>query len=172
MDHRYEITNDNLLLRPLKYNDIEPLRLLRNEQRHFFSNNNLISQQQQEEWFKAYLAKDNDIMFAITTAENPDAFCGAIALYNIDYQSRLAEFGRVIIDKTLLEEKGIGTKAIKTICRFGFDTLLLNKIRAVVLKNNSRAIKAEIKAGFQIVGEHDDVYEIEIVNRSSHDGLL
>jgi len=172
MDHRYEMINDNLLLRPLKYNDIEPLRLLRNEQRFYFSDNNLISKQQQEEWFKAYLAKDDDIMFAITTIDKPEAFCGAIALYHIDYKSKMAEFGRVVIDKTLLAEKGTGTKAIKTVCRFGFETLHLNIIKAVVLKSNLRAIKAEINAGFQIIGEKDDVYNIEMTKRSFLERLL
>lgn len=47
---------------------------------------------------------------------------------------------------------GYGTDALRTVCRYGFDTLRLHSIELTVVEANKRAIRSYEKVGFQIDG--------------------
>lgn len=86
MEHKYSFEYWGLILKPLLYTDIENLRVLRNKERQYFASQNIITCEEQIEWYQAYLAKSDDIMFKIVKKESPEKFIGAIALYNIDWK--------------------------------------------------------------------------------------
>jgi diamine N-acetyltransferase len=104
---------------------------------------------EEERWFERMLeapatehvlvieANDNDLWKAIGT-------CG---LHAIDWQSRSAEAGISIGDKTCWNQ-GYGTDAMRLILQHGFDTLNLNRVFLRVYSNNLRAIRCYEKAGF------------------------
>ena len=50
------------------------------------------------------------------------------------------------------ENKGYGTEAMRTMCRYGFEELNLNRIWLRVYDTNPRARKAYEKAGFVYEG--------------------
>ena len=162
MRHNYEFEYKRILLKPLEKEDIEELRVLRNSERQWFLTQQEITKEGQEMWYQSYLNRENDIMFKITKKEDPEKFIGAIALYDINWDLGVSEFGRTVVDKAKVPEKGIGTEATKAVCQFGFEVLKLKKIVAVALKSNERIMKVYKRAGFYIIGEHDDVYDIEM----------
>ena len=167
MKHSYEYAFGRILLKPLGSEDIEELRVLRNRERQCFLNQNIVDADSQIQWYDSYLKKENDIMFKVVKEDRPEEFIGAVALYDIDTENKVAEFGRIVIDKEKAPEKGIGLETTKAICRFGFDVLGIRKIVAVVLKNNERVLKVYARVGFHICGEKSsDVYKLEVTRET------
>ncbi len=162
MEHSHVYEFGDIILQPLYNTDIENLRVLRNKEKEYFTTQNEITREMQKEWYKKYLKKNDDIMFRIVKKADPERFIGAIALYDIDWQNKICEFGRIMVDKGLAPEKGIGLQAAKAVCLFGFEELKMEKIICVVLKTNARVIKVYDRAGFHIVGENDNLYNMEI----------
>lgn len=167
MRHNYSFEFGRITLLPLEEEDIELLRVLRNQERAFFTNSDEITVEGQKKWYKSYLKKKDDIMFKVVKTEKKDEFIGAIAVYDIDYEKGTAEVGRTMIDKVKAPEKGIGTDATRAVCLFTFDVLKIQKIVGVVLKSNERIIKVDSRVGFKIVGDaNDDSYAIEMTRES------
>ena len=162
MNHSYRIQYKRVLLRPLKEQDIEELRVLRNKNRAFFVDSRYISPDQQKTWFQQYLEKENDVMFAVELTDHPDEFIGAIALYNMRPQTKTMEFGRTLIDKEKAPEKNIGTEAVIAVCRAAFENLKAETVTAEVLKGNEQACRAYAKAGFIIVGEDEKSWRLAL----------
>lgn len=163
MQHSYEFSYKRIILKPLREEDIEMLRILRNKEKQYFLSTEDISPEQQRSWYSNYLNKNDDIMFKVVKKEEPDEFIGAIAVYAIDNKKKTAEVGRTVIDKKKAPEKGIGMDATKAVCKFAFDILNIKKIVAEVLKSNKRIIKVDTRAGFVIVGDKDEeTYIIEM----------
>ena len=166
MKHDYEFAFQRIILKPLEQEDIELLRKLRNQEKQYFATQQEITREGQQKWYQSYLEKQDDIMFKIVKKENPEEFIGTIALYDIDWENRTSECGRTVVDKEKAPEKGIGMEATKAVCLFGFDVLKLKKIVGEVLKTNERIIKVDKRAGFYIVGEREDMYDIEMTRDS------
>lgn len=162
MRHSYQLPYRRIFLRPLEQQDIEALRILRNKNRRYFHTSKYITPEQQRKWFAQYLTKENDIMFVIELLSDPGKFMGAIALYNINKKAKTAEFGRVLVDKTAVLGKGIGTEAVIAVCRIAFESLGLEKVTAEVLKNNHPASKTYANAGCTVIGENAKNYILEI----------
>lgn len=74
---------------------------------------------------------------------------GTTFLRDIDYETKQAEFGILIGEKDYLS-KGVGRKACELIVNYGFDVLKLDFIFLRVLKENIRAQKSYMKAGFML----------------------
>ena len=164
-NHRYEF--GRIILTPLEKKDIELLRVLRNRENKYFQTKNEITKEAQEAWFESYLTKENDIMFKISHKDSPEEFIGAIAVYDIDYNNKIAEVGRTVIDKDKNNEPGLGQDATKGICLFSFTVLGIEKIVASIIKTNERILKVDTRAGFYITGDYnDDSYAIEMTRNS------
>ena len=69
MKHDYKYLSHRVQLRPLEQEDIEPLRILRNQNRQYFLSQQEITKKEQEEWYRSYLTRMNDIMFKIAKNE-------------------------------------------------------------------------------------------------------
>jgi RimJ/RimL family protein N-acetyltransferase len=69
----------------------------------------------------------------------------------IDQKARSVEIGIMIGEKDYWN-KGHGTEAMRTMCRYGFEELNLNRIWLRVFDTNPRARKAYEKAGFVYEG--------------------
>ena len=103
------------------------------------------------DWFenRRKAGKEN-IVFAIVTLDG-DRLIGNCGLHGIDYKNRSATFGIVIGDKDYLNQ-GYGTDATRTLLRFAFEQLGLNRVDLWVYDFNPRAMRAYEKAGFKRVG--------------------
>ena len=168
MRHNYHFQHGRISLRPLEERDIEELRVLRNKNQEFFFQSSQISEEQQKEWFQRYLAKNDDVMFAVELVERPGEFIGAIAIYDIDPNSGIAECGRTVLDKDKAPIKGIGTEVTAAACYVAFSQMGVKKIVAQILKSNERILKVDTRAGFVVVGEEGENWCIEMTPDTIH----
>lgn len=144
-------------LSPLFQKDIEKLRSVRNRERKWFINGGLITGEAQITWYDGYRGNPGDYMFTVSELANPEVFIGAAAIYNVDEEHKRAEFGRLIIDKTLAAGKGLGYDATVCACNIGFEQLGLAEIYLEVLSDNISALKTYIKAGFSETGSESGI---------------
>lgn len=151
MLHELKYTFNRVKLNSLKEEHIEDLRMLRNkdENRKCFIFSNKISKEGQQKWFENYKNKPNDYMFSVSTIKSLNKFIGSVALYNVDKEKKCAEFGRIIIDKDKINEKGIGLDTTIATCQVAFNILNLELIYLEVFEDNIKAIKTYEKAGFK-----------------------
>lgn len=107
-----------------------------------------LSWEQEEAWYDS-LVKDRDIVYTIETIEGK--VIGNIALLELNWKDRNAVLGIMIGDHDHLG-KGYGTDAIRTMLRYAFETLNLERVGLTARKDNARAIGCYRKCGFQIEG--------------------
>ncbi len=102
------------------------------------------------DWFENRRRREGNYIFAIVTlAENK--LIGNCGLHSVDLKNKSATFGIFIGDKNYWG-KGYGTDATKTIVRWGFEQLGLNRVELWVYDFNLRAMRAYEKAGFKREG--------------------
>ncbi len=104
-----------------------------------------------EKWYENYLLnRDKAVRVAIIDWAT-NTHIGNTNLTSIHPINRTAEFSIFIGNKDYLS-KGYGFEATMLLLRHGFRDLNLNRIYLTVLKNNIRAIRAYLKAGFEEEG--------------------
>ena len=130
MRHHYHLQHGRIILRPLEERDIEELRVLRNKNLEFFFDSVEITSEAQRAWYERYLQKEDDVMFAVERSDKPGEFIGAIAIYNINPQTGIAECGRTVLDKEKAPLKGIGTETTAAACHVAFSQMGVKKIVA------------------------------------------
>lgn len=151
MKHNYTISTKSIQLLPLSHENSQNFRILRNREdnRNWFKSNSIISEEAQSAWYEKYLATPNEFMFSVHDP-NTMSFLGAIGLYDIDFQKKQAEMGRLLIDRKVVGGRGLGTEAVKAISKLAFTQLTLNRIYSEIYSNNLASIRALEKAHFQI----------------------
>ncbi len=121
------------------------------------------------DWFESNL--QNDKRFDVTILENGEvvAFGG---FTSIDRKIGKAET-YLFADPTCLH-KGIGTRAKKQMCDFGFNELGLNKLFFITNEDNYASIRVNEKLGFQLEGRFRQEYVLENGERKNrlYYGLL
>lgn len=105
-----------------------------------------MSSEAETAWYERSLNDENSYHFAIRALAD-DRLLGNCSLFGIDQKNRLATFGNVIGEKDCWGQ-GYGSDATRTIVRFGFLELNLNRIQLDVYDYNKRAIRAYEKVGF------------------------
>ncbi|SRR5712692_5098789 len=110
-----------------------------------------------------------DATFAIETLAGE--LVGVCGLENLDPRSRSAVLGIWIAQSRW--HQGLGTDAVRTLCRFGFREMNLHRISLSAYETNSRGIRAYEKVGFKeegrrraaqfIGGRYVDVIEMALL---------
>lgn len=167
MYHNYSARFGNVLLRPLMTEDIENLRVWRNNmhQTRFLRPVGHITPEMQQKWFEKYLENENEITFAIVETKDLNRMVGSVALY--DFNGDVAEIGKIQIGDPEAGGRGLGRISLVLAMWIGFRKLGLKKIIASVHQENIAAHKNDMKIGFKIVGTHPSIVggtedEIEI----------
>ena len=75
---------------------------------------------------------------------------GGCSLFQINAAARTAVLG-IWLGKPFWDE-GLGTDAVRTLCRFGFRHMNLQRIELNVFETNPRALRAYEKVGFTLEG--------------------
>lgn len=153
MYHEYSMLLNPVQLRPLSAEESEKMRILRNNNRKWFVYSNEIASDEQLIWYKNYLNKPDDYMFSALYIPT-NTWIGAAGIYNVAHQQ--AEFGRLLVDKSATEIKGLGVYITRAVCKIGFEVLNLNRIQLEVYEDNLAAIKTYTRAGFTCYGRHQD----------------
>lgn len=157
MDHNYSASYGNVRLRPLKREDIENLRVWRNDavKTRFLRPIGHITPEMQEKWFENYLNNEQEIVFAIDEIQDLNRMVGSVSLY--DFNGDVAEIGKIRVGDPEAAGRGIGRASLVIAMHIGFEKLGLNKIIASVHQENVAAHKNDMKIGFRIVGNHPSV---------------
>jgi diamine N-acetyltransferase len=169
MKKDYMIKQRDILLRSITEDDIDLIRNWRNDEniRKYFLLQNYITAEQQLNWYNNYKKKDNDLMFIIEDCLEINKPIGAVALYDIDFSSKKAEFGRLMIGEKLAAGKGLGYKSTMALCQFGFDQLGLDSIYLKVFTDNNKALNVYLKCGFEIAETiQENSHEMYVMNLS------
>ncbi len=122
-------------LRAVEKESIEQFRQWRNrpELRKYFREYRELSSTMQNAWYEnRVLSDDKQVNFEIRFK---DALVGHCGLYYIDWIHRHAEFGIYIGDDSF-RSGGFGSDALRTLVKYGFNDLNLNKIWCEVYTNN------------------------------------
>lgn len=154
MKHEFTASYENVTLRPLQVEDIEKLRIWRNNPNNtkYIRQIGVITPEMQNNWFQEYLEDDDIYTFAICETKELNRMVGSVALYN--FRGKTAEYGKIMVGDEEAHGRGIGRKAIMLCLHIGFAQLALENIDAVVHEENAAAIKIDKQAGFTIVGKH------------------
>ncbi len=114
-----------------------------------------MSKYEEEKWYEKSIGDERNKYFAI---EVDKKHIGNIGLHEIDWINRKAALGIMIGEKDYLN-KEYGTDAIKTILKFAFGNLNLNKIHLTVFEYNKGAVRCYEKCGFKKEGAmREDIF--------------
>jgi len=144
------IEADGVALRLLEAGDLPMTLAWRNEDhiRQWFFASQVIAPEQHWVWWERYRTRDDDFVFIIEETVTLKRPVGQVALYNIDWSRRRAEFGRLLIGDNDARGLGLGRLACASLVEFGFAQWDLREIYLEVLANNLPAIAIYRDCGF------------------------
>lgn len=158
------IESDTVCLRLLEEADLEMTLRWRNqdEVRRWFYTSNVLTFEQHCNWvMNSYMPCDNDFIFVIESKPIGKPV-GQISLYDIDFEKRRGEYGRVMIGERDASGKGVAREATRLILQFAFDTLGLDEVYLSVFADNERAINLYKACGFSVDGQEDGSLKMSI----------
>ncbi|HYM16735.1 MAG TPA: GNAT family protein [Dehalococcoidia bacterium] len=108
----------------------------------------LVSRAAEEAWLRDHAGRPLSFSHAWFAIETKDGrHIGNTDLFEIVPEDRKANLGILIGEKDCWS-KGYGTDAVRTLVRFAFDEMNLNRVELHVFAYNPRAVAAYRKAGF------------------------
>ncbi|MBM6974894.1 GNAT family N-acetyltransferase [Intestinimonas butyriciproducens] len=152
MRHEYQARAGRVLLLPLTLPDAQRMRELRNRSSQMFFHTEFITAEAQEEWYARYARTENDYMFSVLFSPS-EQWVGAVSIYHVDKTQGRCEFGRLMIDRSAVTERGLGVDATLAACAFAFETLELSTVYLEVFADNMAAVRTYERAGFQTCQE-------------------
>lgn len=150
MKHNYSIVCENIIISPMGELESELYRQLRNraDNRKEFFDQNIIEKDQQSKWFIQYLKRADQIMFSVYLKDSKE-FIGGLGIYDINMDKKMAEVGRIIIDKERCKGKGYGAESLNGISLIARN-IGLQYLYAYIYSGNQASIKSFQKAGYSI----------------------
>ncbi len=140
-----------ILLRAIEKEDIEFLRTMINDEtmeRQVGGWSFPISKYEQDKWFESQINNTDSIRCIIELEGSP---IGLETLTDIDWKNRKACHGIKLYNEKI-RGKGYGTDTLKTIMKYAFEELQLNKLYTTILEHNEVSIKLHKKCGWEIEG--------------------
>jgi diamine N-acetyltransferase len=121
--------------------------------RVWFGHADLLTWEQHKNWCAQYFRRDNDFIFIIEETRDLHKPVGQISLYNIDWDQRRAEYGRLLIGEPEAAGKGLAKEATQVLLDYAFGRLGLTEVALEVFGTNLPAIAIYQAYGFREVGE-------------------
>ena len=161
MKHSLSVEINNVLLRPVRSDDLESLRNWRNDRQHtkFLSKIDFITTDAQKAWYENDRINQDCYTFAVAETHALNRVVGSVALYG--FSGKTAEFGRFLIGDIEARGRGIGFFGTVLCLYLGFTELGLSSITAHVHEENIAALKAYLKSGFAVT--QNNGHELEII---------
>ncbi len=116
-----------------------------------------LSLAEEENWYAEIIKRPPATRpMAIEIQPDPDkdtwVFVGNCGLFDANWEDRSAEIGIHIGEKQYWDQ-GFGTKAMRLLCKFCFESLNFHRLYLRVFETNPRAIRSYEKAGFILEGK-------------------
>lgn len=149
---RLRLAGSGILLAPYTPEFAEPLRELRNRPGNRFNlaQDGALTPAQQQKWGEAYLARDNDLCWAVLTAAGE--FAGATRLYDIDGGAGTAEKGGLVLREELAHGAPLALESELMLLRVAFTWLGLARVLTQVRPENQKMISINDRLGFRPAG--------------------
>jgi RimJ/RimL family protein N-acetyltransferase len=116
----------------------------------------------EEQWWEDQLRLEPAAQAYVIEARREPAewaSIGVVGFHGLDWRNRSVECG-LFIGERAVWDAGYGTDTMRTVARFAFLELNLNRIFLKVYEDNERAIRCYQKVGFQIEGRlRQDCYQ-------------
>jgi diamine N-acetyltransferase len=158
------IESESVRLRLLEESDLEMTLGWRNRDdiRKWFFTSTVLTFDQHRNWvMSSYMPRDNDFIFVIESKVD-GVPVGQISLYDIDFEKRRGEYGRLMIGNPTASRKGLAREATRLILQFAFETMNLEEVYLSVILDNERAINLYKTCGFSIDGQDDGSLKMSI----------
>jgi len=158
----FESLSQLVVVTPVSRGTLEGLRKLRNEPtiRRQFIDSSEVSRGQQLRWYTTQENDPSEITWVATDHSNQ--VVGAVALTNIDFNLKQAEFGRLMASATVPRPRGLG----HYLTRYTIDKardMRLSKLRLVVFERNDRALDLYREFGFKRTGDSGDLVTMTLL---------
>ena len=155
------LTCDNLIFRRPKLEDADALFHLKNNENAAYLLGGVYHPYSMDDiarWINYHNNNPEEVLLVIEDTI-VGKLIGHIGLYKIDQIAKKTEIWIIIADDDS-RGKGYGTKSIKLLIGYAFNTLGMHKVTAEVLSENVPSIAVFKKCGFSVDGcLRDDVYK-------------
>lgn len=145
------LKGEKVLLRAIEKEDMEFLREMINDEemeQNVVGWSFPVSKYEQEKWFESQIINKNNLRFII---EFEGKRIGLVTITNIDWKNRKACHGIKLYGNDV-KRKGLGTDTVKTIMKYAFEELQINKLYSTILENNEASLKLYEKCGWDQEG--------------------
>jgi UDP-4-amino-4,6-dideoxy-N-acetyl-beta-L-altrosamine N-acetyltransferase len=146
------IVGKNIKLKAVSTNDINFIVNCRNNPniyKHFYEYEPT-SEERQKEWLEKFYKEKNGFYWTI---EHGLTKIGTVSIYNINWRSKKAEWGRFFIDKdSYPNTKGFGSEVEALVLKYVFEHLNMNRLQCDVLLDNEFVWKMHESFGFKEEG--------------------
>ena len=162
------IISKKIKLVKVERENIEQLRKWRNdpELRKYFREYRLINKENQIKWFEKVVLNDSTSYNFEIRDKISNKLIGHCGLHYINWIMRTGEFGIYIGDNDY-RSGGFGSDALRTLIKYGFEDLNLNRIWCEVYDNNA-ALEVYKHIGFVYEGKMRENYYNEGKYWDSH----
>lgn len=109
-----------------------------------------ISLAEEEEYLAKGHERKDDVLFVMCLRDGGRPI-GAASLHGVRSAARGANLG-ILIGEEGYRDRGYGREAMELLCRYGFESLNLNRIGLAVWEYNPRAVRCYERVGFRPEG--------------------
>ena len=156
------LVNGRVRLRLLEEADLAATLAWRNQDhiRKWFLNSDVITPEQHRAWWERYRQKDDDFMFVIEETETLRRPVGQVALYNIDWATGRAEYGRLMIGDSEARGLGLARLATARLVEEAIGPWQLIDVHLEVKAANEAALAVYRATGFAVVSAGPDLIKM------------
>lgn len=161
----------DVALRPLETSDVERLHKWQNDAKlrdTVMGYRFPISRDRVTDWIGKLGRDESTPARAIYAVSYRSECVGTVQLYNIDYISRTASIGSLVVASEN-QTTGIGQVATLIVIHFGFKGLNLNRLEGETLASNRPTVNALERCGFQLEGRRRQSF---FAGGIAHDTLI
>ena len=128
MKHSYQIDYENVKLRPLIKDDIENLRIWRNNPKNtlYLSKIPFITEEMQAAWFERYLSNEDELCFAIVESRVLNRMVGSLSLH--DFSEDSCFLGKILIGDDEAHGRKVGLNASIAATKIAFERLNMKSV--------------------------------------------
>jgi len=174
------IKGKKVFLTAVEKENLEQLREWRNdpELRRYFREYKELSSEMQKRWYENRVLGDPDQVNFEIHDKDSKKLIGHCGLYYIEWMHQHAEFG-IYIGEESFRSRGYGSDTLRTLVRYGFEQLNLNRIWCEVYDNNT-SIEMYRHIGFKDEGilrqkvfkdgKYLDAYVLSMLREEYHNG--